>query len=97
MSDTGTTETSRTDWERVRAMSDDDIDLSDIPELTDEFCRRAHRRGPSSVEVTIPVDASVLAWFKAQGDDWQAHIRTAMRDYARAHIAADGDEPTASM
>jgi uncharacterized protein (DUF4415 family) len=77
-------------------MSDEDVDLSDVPELTDEFFQRAQRRGPSSIEVTIPVDAGILAWFQAQGDDWQAHIRTAMRDYARAHIAADDNESDAS-
>jgi hypothetical protein len=29
-----------TDWERVKNMSDDEIDFSDIPELTDEMASR---------------------------------------------------------
>ncbi len=32
---------SQTDWERVRKLSDDDIDFSDIPETTDEFWKDA--------------------------------------------------------
>ena len=30
---------SRTDWDRLEAMSDDDIDTSDIPELDDDFLK----------------------------------------------------------
>jgi len=29
--------TSRTNWEALESMSDEDIDYSDIPPLTDEF------------------------------------------------------------
>jgi hypothetical protein len=34
---------SETDWERLDAMSDEDIDFSDIPELTEEDFKRAKR------------------------------------------------------
>jgi uncharacterized protein (DUF4415 family) len=78
-----------TDWQRLRSMTDEDIDLSDIPALTEEFFARAQVRGPSSLEVTIPVDAGVLAWYQSQGDEWQDHIRAAMREYANAHIDDD--------
>ena len=37
---------SQTDWERMEAMTDKDIDLSDTPELTPEmFARAVVRRG----------------------------------------------------
>ena len=32
---------SKTDWPRVDAMKDEDIDCSDIPELTDDFFAKA--------------------------------------------------------
>lgn len=32
---------SRTDWERIDAMTDDEIDVSDSPPLTDEFFAKA--------------------------------------------------------
>lgn len=36
-----TTDESRTDWERLKRMRDDEIDFSDIPELGDDFFRNA--------------------------------------------------------
>jgi len=39
---------SRTDWSRIDAMSDEDIDTSDIPPLDDEFFSRAELRMPTS-------------------------------------------------
>ena len=35
----------QTDWERLRNMTDEDIDFSDIPEWTDEMFARATRPG----------------------------------------------------
>ncbi len=44
---------SRTDWARVDAMTDEEIDTSDIPPLTDEFFRNATFRMPKkSIAVT---------------------------------------------
>lgn len=36
-----TSRPSRTDWERIARMTDDEIDTSDIPELGDEFFQTA--------------------------------------------------------
>ena len=38
--------TSGTDWERLNAMSDEDIDTSDIPELDDDFFQQAELHLP---------------------------------------------------
>ena len=46
MSDKPMKNTSGTDWERVDAMEDEDIDTSDIPPLTDAFFKRARLRVP---------------------------------------------------
>ena len=85
MSDGDSKNTSRTDWARIDAMSDDEIDFSDIPELTDEFFKRAQWRGPSSVEITMRIDARLLAWFQLRGDDWQDRIQDALREYVKNH------------
>lgn len=37
---------SRTDWDRVRKMKDEDIDYSDIPEISDEMLNQAEVRKP---------------------------------------------------
>jgi uncharacterized protein (DUF4415 family) len=76
--------TSRTDWARIDAMTDDDIDTSDIPPLTDEFFAKAKLRSPSPATVTVPVDAETLAWFQAKGEEAEQHMAAALRIYAEA-------------
>ncbi len=67
-------------------MTDDDIDYSDIPPLNETFFERAQRRLPKQqVAVTIHVDPEVLAWFHAQGDEWEKRMRAALRIYVEAH------------
>jgi hypothetical protein len=48
MKESDMSNTSRTDWSKIDAMTDDDIDKSDIPPLTDEFFSKAKLRMPSS-------------------------------------------------
>lgn len=89
MSDKPMRNTSRTDWKRVDAMADEDIDTSDIPPLTDAFFKRAKLRLPQRrVTTTLQIDADVLNWFKAQGDDYEQRLNAALRIYAEAHQAA---------
>lgn len=77
---------SETDWARVDAMTDDMIDTSDIPPLTEEFFKTATLRMPrSSVPITVHVEPEVLEWFRAQGEDYSLRIAAALRIYAEAH------------
>jgi hypothetical protein len=39
---------SRTDWERLDSLTDDQIDTSDIPPLDDRFFERAQWRSPTA-------------------------------------------------
>jgi hypothetical protein len=48
MSENDLNNTSHTNWEALESMSDEDIDYSDIPALTDEFFERATLRVPST-------------------------------------------------
>ena len=81
------TDTEDMDWERLAAMTDDDIDTSDIPPLTEDFLKRARVRMPKE-RITVQIDADVLKWFQAQGDDYQQRINAALRIYVEAHKAA---------
>lgn len=76
--------TSRTDWARIDAMSDDEIDISDIPPLADEFFSTAKLRMPSSslVTVAIRVDPDTLSWFQSKGEEAEQHMAAALRIYA---------------
>lgn len=77
---------SKTDWNRIDAMTDDDIDTSDIPPLTDDFFSKAKLRMPSSslATVTISVDSETLAWFQSKGEDAEYHMAAALQLYAEA-------------
>ncbi|WP_224092229.1 BrnA antitoxin family protein [Nostoc sp. MS1] len=79
---------SRTDWDRIDAMSDEEIDTSDIPPLSDDFFRKAQLRMPKSpVKITVEVDPETFAWFQAQGDSSEQQIAVALKIYAEAHKA----------
>jgi len=71
-------------------LRDEDIDLSDIPEVTPEmFARAVVRRGlkpiPRKQQVTLRLDADVLDWFRAQGRGYQTQINALLRAYVEAH------------
>jgi len=77
---------SQTDWARLDTMADEDIDTSEIPPLDDDFFERAGLRLPDEpVAVTVHLDADVLAWFKAQGEDYEKRLNRALRSYVEAH------------
>ena len=77
---------SRTNWDRIDAMIDQDIDTSDVPALDDRFFSEAQLRMPNGkVPVVMTVDADVFQWFKSQGDDYQTLINRALRTYAEKH------------
>ncbi len=77
---------SRTDWARIDAMSDDEIDTSDIPPLTDEFFLTAKLQMPSSriATVAIRVDPETLLWFQSKGEEADQHMSAALRIYAES-------------
>jgi uncharacterized protein (DUF4415 family) len=76
---------SKTDWKRLARMGDRDIDTSDIPELDEEFFRKAEIRVPPKQPVTLRLDADVLTWFKSQGQGYQTRINKLLRSYMEAH------------
>lgn len=71
---------------KLRAMRDEDIDLSDIPELTEEQLSRGFRPGlhrPIKLPVTIRLDADVVGWFKDHAGDkpYQTEINRVLRQH----------------
>ncbi len=85
MKEAPTRKKSHTDWERLEALQDEDIDTSDIPALDEDFFRHAQIRLPQSkVPVTIRLDADVLQWFKAAGHGYQTRINAVLRTYVEA-------------
>ncbi len=81
---------SQTDWQRLDAMTDQDIDLSDCLEITPElFAKAVVRRGlpaaKNKAQVTLRIDSDVLEWFKLQGRGYQTQINALLRAYMEAH------------
>lgn len=77
---------SQTDWQRLDAMSDQDIDFSDCPEVSPEqFSKAVVRKGLSpaknKAQVTLQLDRDVLEWFKSHGQDYQDQINALLRAY----------------
>jgi len=66
-------------------MQDEDIDFSDIPEITPEMFARAvvvrQLRPRRKAQLTLRIDEDVLAWFKAQGRGYQTKMNLLLRAY----------------
>lgn len=79
--------TSKTDWARIDAMTDEEIDTSDVPPLTDEFFSKAKLRlpNPSNTTVSVEVDTETLEWFRKQGESASQQMSAALKIYAAAH------------
>ena len=83
-------EKSQTDWNRVDGLRDEDINLSDSPEVTPEmFAKAVLRKGLKPVvrknQVTLRIDEDVLTWFKNQGRGYQTRINALLKAYKEAH------------
>ena len=68
---------------KLAALPEEQIDTSDIPELTDaQFAemRRGEFYRPVKQQITARVDADVLAWLKAQGKGYQSRMNAILRD-----------------
>src|SRR3954468_4400096 len=78
----------QTDWERVRAMPQDEVErLADEEDgLLPEGWEASIVRGlpPRKRDVRIRLDSDVLDWFRAQGGNYQAQINAVLRAFIDA-------------
>ena len=69
---------------------DEDIDLSDIPETTDwTGAVRGKFYRPVKQQITLRIDADVIAWFRAQtpnGRGYQTNINRALREHVQRSV-----------
>ncbi len=70
--------------ENLAKMKDDDIDYSDIPELTEKFWKNAVRGNPFyrpvKKAVSLRLDADVIAWLKKDGAGYQTRANQILRE-----------------
>ncbi len=86
MSTKGLTDKQRRELDALERLSDDAIDTSDIPEITEEQWRLAKRGDlyrPLKKSVTIRLDADIIEWFKEHtaGSGYQTEINSVLRQH----------------
>jgi uncharacterized protein (DUF4415 family) len=75
---------------KLSARPDNEIDLSGIPELTDTFWRNAVRNPfyrPVKKQITLRLDADVIAWLRTQGKGYQTKANALLREIMVRNIA----------
>lgn len=79
----------RAELEALAALPDDRIDTADIPEVRDwSGAKRGLFYRPVKQQLTLRIDADVIAWFKSRtptGQGYQTQMNVALRDYIRRH------------
>ena len=80
------TQQQKEDLERLRNMPDEEIDTSDAPEILDwSNAKRGMFYRPIKRQITLRVDADVVAWFREHaGEDgrgYQTEINKALREH----------------
>ncbi|WP_428357025.1 BrnA antitoxin family protein [Methyloprofundus sp.] len=81
---------SQTDWKKIDAMEDKDINLSELSEASHEqFAKAIVRKNLKPVQgktqITLRLDTDVLNWFKAQGQGYQTNINALLKVYKDAN------------
>jgi uncharacterized protein (DUF4415 family) len=70
--------------ENLDKIKDEDIDFSDIPELTEKFWKNAVRGNPFyrpvKKAVSLRLDADVIAWLKKDGAGYQTRANKILRE-----------------
>ena len=78
---------------KLKKMSDNEIDVSEMPALTQEqlarflpakLLNRSLYR-PVKVPVKINYDADILEWFRSFGKGYQTKMNAALREYMLSH------------
>ena len=85
MKKSSTSKKPRTDCEPLDAIRDEDIDFSEIPELTPDMFRhkvvgRKMFTEPRD-EITLQVDRDVLQWYQSRGEGYERLINFLLRSY----------------
>jgi len=79
-----------TDFDRLRAQRDADIDFSDIPKLGKSFWKTARLVMPEPKDrLTIRVDHDLVEWLKKNGPGYETRINAILHSYMEATSSAD--------
>ncbi len=86
MSNKSSKQKSETDWARVAAMTDADIDLSDVPEISAERIRAGKLRLPGGrVMLRSVIPGDLDSWLDSTGEPRDEVVARALREYRERH------------
>jgi uncharacterized protein (DUF4415 family) len=77
------TDAQKAELATLAVLPDSEIDLSDMPELTDDQLKDAVRLRfykPVKQQITARLDSDVLHWLKSQGRGYQSRINSILRE-----------------
>jgi uncharacterized protein (DUF4415 family) len=84
---------SLTDWARVRAMSDDEVDAAaaadpNWQDIDPDWVAKAEPLSPvRKRHLTLALDEDVIDWFRAQDRHYRTRINAILRAYMTRHRA----------
>jgi len=78
-----------TDWKRLRAMTDEDIERAaandpDCPMTTAADWKNARVVWPEGKE-PVAIEKDIVEWFRKRGHEYQSEINSALREYMKSH------------
>ena len=87
-------EDTQTDWARVRAMTDEEIEAAarsdpDAQPIDEDMWEEVELFFPSKQMVCIRIDQDVLDWFRGQGRGYQTRMNAVLRSYMEAHAKSE--------
>ncbi len=89
LSDSRLTSARKSRLQKLFARPDSDIDTSEIPELTEKFWKSAVRNPyyrPLKKQLTLRLDADVIAWLRSQGKGYQTRANALLREAMLAEL-----------
>jgi uncharacterized protein (DUF4415 family) len=77
---------SQTDWARVDALTEEELEASIDKEEEGEFDWSTVQVGipEPKLQLTLRIDADVVDWFRAQGTGYQTRMNAVLRSYVEA-------------
>lgn len=88
------TQAQKAELDALAAMPDDQIDTTEMPEVRDwSGAQRGLFFRPIKKQLTLRLDADLIAWFKshaAPGQGYQTSINRALREYVAHHDKHEG-------
>jgi len=72
---------SKTNWDKIDNMKDEDIDYSDSPEVTAEMFEKMELWHPEKRGIFIRLDSDIIEFFKKTSKHYQSTINSVLKAY----------------